>query len=44
MSQATQSASTPAAPAEKPFWLTRSAKTIFFFLAVLTLAGAYAAF
>lgn len=44
MSQTTQSASAPAAPAEKPFWLTRSTKTIFFFLAVLTIAGAYAAF
>ena len=29
---------------EKPFWLTRSSKTIFFFLLVLTLAGVYAAF
>jgi CzcA family heavy metal efflux pump len=30
--------------AARPFWLTRSTKTIFFFLAVLTMAGAYAAF
>ena len=29
---------------EKPFWLTRSSKTIFFFLLVLTFAGIYAAF
>src|ERR1700738_1479476 len=29
---------------EKPFWLSRSSKTIFFFLLVLTLAGIYAAF
>src|ERR1700730_6896602 len=28
---------------EKPFWLSRSSKTIFFFLLVLTLAGIYAA-
>ena len=32
------------APSEKPFWLTRSTKTIFFFLFVLTFAGGYAAF
>ena len=44
MSQTTQSASASSAPAGKPFWLARSTKTIFFFLAVLTLAGAYAAF
>ncbi len=29
---------------EKAFWLSRSSKTIFFFLLVLTFAGAYAAF
>ena len=28
----------------RPFWLARATKTIFFFLAVLTMAGAYAAF
>src|ERR1700736_2842996 len=28
---------------EKPFWLSRSSKTIFFFLLVLTAAGVYAA-
>ena len=44
MSQTTQSASASSTPAGKPFWLARSTKTIFFFLAVLTLAGAYAAF
>ena len=30
--------------AERPFWLTRAAKPIFFFLMVLTIAGVYAAF
>ena len=30
--------------AARPFWLTRATKTIFFFLAVLTIAGVYAAF
>ncbi len=44
MSQTPQPASASAPPADKPFWLTRSTKTIFFFLAVLTMAGAYAAF
>ncbi len=34
----------PAAPADAPFWLTRAAKPIFFFLMVLTLAGIYGAF
>src|SRR6202048_321835 len=29
---------------EKPFWLSRSSKTIFFFLLVLCFAGVYAAF
>ncbi len=29
---------------KKPFWLARSTRTIFFFAAVLTLAGAYLAF
>jgi CzcA family heavy metal efflux pump len=29
---------------EKPFWLARSTRTVFFFVAVLTLAGAYLAF
>src|ERR1700694_4380025 len=28
---------------EKPFWLSRATKTIFFFLIVLTFAGVYAA-
>ena len=36
---------TPISPApERPFWLTRAAKPIFFFLMVLTIAGVYAAF
>ena len=30
--------------AEKPFWLARSTRTIFFFAAVLTVAGIYFAF
>jgi len=30
--------------AEKPFWLARSTRTIFFFAAVLTIAGIYLAF
>ena len=34
----------PGAETESSFWLSRSAKAIFFFLAVLTLAGIYAAF
>lgn len=34
----------PAIEADASFWLTRAAKPIFFFLAVLTLAGIYAAF
>ena len=29
---------------KKPFWLARSTRTIFFFVLVLTIAGAYAAF
>jgi hypothetical protein len=28
----------------KPFWLARSTRTIFFFAAVLTIAGVYLAF
>ena len=32
------------AAAEKPFWLARSTRTVFFFAAVLTIAGAYLAF
>ena len=28
----------------KPFWLARSTRTIFFFAAILTLAGIYLAF
>jgi hypothetical protein len=42
----TASAATPAGidQQEKPFWLSRSSKTIFFFLLVLTFAGIYAAF
>ncbi len=32
------------APIEKPFWLARSMRTIFFFVSVLTIAGAYLAF
>src|SRR5271157_5699186 len=28
----------------KPFWLVRSTRTIFFFVAILTLAGAYLSF
>jgi CzcA family heavy metal efflux pump len=31
-------------PAEKPFWLARSTRTVFFFAAVLTIAGIYLAF
>ena len=31
-------------PGKKPFWLARSTRTIFFFAAVLTLAGIYFAF
>lgn len=39
------SATAPASSTEsKPFWLARSARTIFFFAAVLTLAGVYFAF
>ena len=34
----------PDAHAEPSFWLSRAAKTIFFFLIVLTFAGVYAAF
>ena len=35
----------PVAPQhEKPFWLVRSTRTVFFFAAVLTLAGVYLAF
>jgi CzcA family heavy metal efflux pump len=30
--------------AERPFWLSRSAKSIFFLIAILTLGGAYAAY
>jgi CzcA family heavy metal efflux pump len=33
----------PEAEVHKPFWLTRSTRTIFFFAAVLTLAGIYLA-
>jgi CzcA family heavy metal efflux pump len=33
-----------AAGSEKPFWLARSTRTIFFFAAMLTLAGVYLAF
>ena len=33
-----------ASDGQKPFWLARSARTIFFFAAILTLAGAYLAF
>jgi len=36
--------SEPRPPAGEAFWLSRSAKTIFFFLFVLTFAGAYSAF
>ena len=32
------------ASGKKPFWLTRSAHTVFFFAAILTLAGTYLAF
>ena len=32
------------ATAQKPFWLARSTRTIFFFAAMLTLAGVYLAF
>src|SRR5450756_174460 len=35
-------ASSPVAP-EKPFWLARSAKTIFFLVIILTVAGIYSA-
>jgi CzcA family heavy metal efflux pump len=38
------SLSNPPAVDEKNFWLTRTAKPIFFFLIVLTIAGIYAAF
>ncbi|HET6169064.1 MAG TPA: hypothetical protein VFE01_02740, partial [Terracidiphilus sp.] len=31
------------ASVEKPFWLARSTRTIFFFAAVLTVAGIYSA-
>src|ERR1035438_7339469 len=31
------------AAAEKPFWLARSTRTVFFFAAVFTIAGAYLA-
>jgi CzcA family heavy metal efflux pump len=34
----------PAGPRHKPFWLARSTRTIFFFAAVLTVAGIYFAF
>jgi CzcA family heavy metal efflux pump len=33
-----------AGPDQKPFWLARSTRTIFFFAAVLTVAGVYLAF
>ncbi|MFP5208530.1 MAG: efflux RND transporter permease subunit [Acidobacteriota bacterium] len=33
-----------ASAGQKPFWLARSARTIFFFAAVLTVAGIYSAF
>ena len=33
-----------AGDAEKPFWLARSTRTIFFFAAMLTLAGIYLSF
>ena len=32
------------APAQKPFWLARSTRTIFFFTAIFTVAGAYLSF
>ena len=32
------------AAGERPFWLARSTRTIFFFAAILTLAGVYLAF
>jgi CzcA family heavy metal efflux pump len=37
-------ASSKAGDGQKPFWLARSTRTIFFFAAMLTLAGAYVAF
>src|ERR1700751_1632299 len=36
-------AAPPIAHTEKPFWLARSARTVFFFVAVLTVAGIYLA-
>jgi len=36
--------SSGSAPGHKPFWLVHSVRTIFFFVVVLTLAGAYLAF
>jgi CzcA family heavy metal efflux pump len=33
----------PVAETEKPFWLARSTRTVFFFVAVLTIAGVYLA-
>src|ERR1035438_7797756 len=41
MANETATLSAGVAPAEKPFWLARSTRTIFFFAAILTVAGVY---
>jgi CzcA family heavy metal efflux pump len=44
MADESPGASSGKAPGQKAFWLARSTRTIFFFAAVLTLAGIYMAF